>query len=292
MGIATRPSSWSPTAMACGPPRCATCNGSRSNSPRAACTFTGSRTEFPVCTQSGATRCERCASYAAITRQTPTCSFPSAADQSAPSVSTASSSASARSPRCHSRSIPTCFAMPVGSSSQMMATTRAPSSTTSGTRTFSTRSGTPKWHPTGSRTFGGTEPGATTSRCLRGPCGRRQARDDFRLPLDHFCRFAGLRRHQCFYRRNRVLYLLVRHGFNPARMLQLHLPRHQERANLHVGRRLRLAHLFNRGRPVLFEVGSEREQEVLVERSTCSLQGTARVSKFETKKSPHPGGHT
>jgi hypothetical protein len=26
------------------------------------------------------------------------------------------------------------------------------------------------------------------------------------------------------------------------------------------------------GRPVLFEVGSEREQEILVERSTCSLQ--------------------
>src|SRR6516162_3372672 len=29
--------------MACGPPRCATCNGTRSNSPRAASTFTGSR---------------------------------------------------------------------------------------------------------------------------------------------------------------------------------------------------------------------------------------------------------
>jgi len=39
-----------------------------------------------------------------------------------------------------------------------------------------------------------------------------------------------------------------------------------------------LTHLFNRGRPVLFEVGSEREQEILVERSTRSLQGPARVS--------------
>src|SRR5262245_2291589 len=48
-------------------------------------------------------------------------------------------------------------------------------------------------------------------------------------------------------------------------MLDLHFPRHQERANLHVGRRLRLAHLFNRCRPVLFEVGSERKQEILVE---------------------------
>src|SRR5262249_19729576 len=57
----------------------------RSNCPRAACTFTGSRTGFPACTQSAVTRCERCASYAAITRQTPTCSFPSAAGPSAPS---------------------------------------------------------------------------------------------------------------------------------------------------------------------------------------------------------------
>src|SRR5215468_10304695 len=84
------------------------------------------------------------------------------------------------------------------------------------------------------------------------------------------------------------------HRLNPSRMLQLHLPRHQERANLHVGRRLRLAHLFNRGRPVLFEVGSEREQEILVERSTRSLQGTARVSKANSEfhASPLPGGFT
>src|SRR5262249_22626713 len=37
--------------------------------------------------------------------------------------------------------------------------------------------------------------------------------------------------------------------------------------------------LFNRGRPVLFEVGSESEQKVLVERPSRSLQGTARVSR-------------
>src|SRR5262245_47578109 len=34
--------------------------------PRGACTFTGSRTDFLACTLSGVTRCERCASYAAI----------------------------------------------------------------------------------------------------------------------------------------------------------------------------------------------------------------------------------
>ena len=45
--------------------------------------------------------------------------------------------------------------MPVGSSSRTMATTRGPCSTTSGTRTFSTQSGTPKWRLTASRTFGG-----------------------------------------------------------------------------------------------------------------------------------------
>src|SRR5262249_1216872 len=68
-------------------------------------------------------------------------------------------------------------------------------------------------------------------------------------------------------------------------MLQLHLPRHQKRADLHVRRRLLLTHLLNRGRPVLFEVGSEREQKVLVERSTCSLQGTARVSRIPRSES-------
>ena len=54
-------------------------------------------------------------------------------------------------------------------------------------------------------------------------------------------------------------------------VLDLHLARHEQGANLHVRRRLLLAHLFNRGRPVLFEIGSEREQEILVERSARSL---------------------
>src|SRR5215510_12051759 len=62
--------------MACGPPRCATCNGSRSSYPRAACTFTASRTAFPVCIQSAVTRCGLCVSYDAITPKTPTYSFP------------------------------------------------------------------------------------------------------------------------------------------------------------------------------------------------------------------------
>ena len=55
--------------------------------------FTASRTAFPACTRSAVTRCGRYVSYGATTLKTPTSSFPSAADQSAPSVSTASSSA-------------------------------------------------------------------------------------------------------------------------------------------------------------------------------------------------------
>src|SRR6516164_2327764 len=157
MGIATRPCSLSPIAMACGPPRCATCNGSRSSCPRAACTFTASRTAFPAYIRSAVMRCGLSASYDASTRQTPTYSFPSAAGQSAPLGFTASSSASGRPPRCHSRSTRTCFAMPVGSSSPTMATTRGPCSITSGTRTFSTPSDTPKGPPTDSRLFGETD---------------------------------------------------------------------------------------------------------------------------------------
>src|SRR6516165_5143155 len=70
--------------MACGPRRSSTCNGSRSSCPRAACTFTGSRTESPVCTQSAVTRCERYASYDAITLERLTYSFPSAAGPISP----------------------------------------------------------------------------------------------------------------------------------------------------------------------------------------------------------------
>src|SRR6516225_3970206 len=64
---------------------------------------------------------------------------------------------SGRPPRCHSRSTRTCCAMPVGSNWPMMAMTPGPCSTTLATRTSSTPSGTPTWHPTGSRTFGGAE---------------------------------------------------------------------------------------------------------------------------------------
>src|SRR5262249_28102442 len=68
-----------------------------------------------------------------------------------------------------SQSTPTCFATPVGSSSRMTATTRGPCSITLGTRTSSTRSGTPRWCPRGSRTFGGdlVRSARDRSRCRR-----------------------------------------------------------------------------------------------------------------------------
>ena len=148
--------------MACGPPRSATCNGNRSNSPRAACTFTASRTGSPACTQSGVMRCERCASYAAITRQTPTYSFPSAAGISPIGfhrlVQRLGEAAKMPFPiRPHMLRHACGFKLANDGHD-----TR-PCSTTSGTRTFSTRSGIPTWRPTGSRTFGGTDDGGAGS---------------------------------------------------------------------------------------------------------------------------------
>src|SRR5262245_52040635 len=111
--------------------------------------------------------------------------------------------------------------------------------------------------------------------------GRRQARDDFRFPLNHLGIRARLTlRKHLLDKLNRPLNLLVRHRLDAAGMLQLHLPRHQQGAYLHVGSGLLLTHLRNGFRTVTLKVGSEREQEILVKRPTRSLQGTARVSFF------------
>src|SRR5262249_36703652 len=133
------------------------------------------------------------------------------------------------------------------------------------TRTSSTRSDTPKWRPTASRIFGAN--------------WRRQARD--RLALYHLgiCRGVPLG-DQLLDHLEGALELLVGHVLERIALLDLHLARPQKRTDFHISRRLLLTHLFNRGRPVLFEVGSEREQEILVERSTRSLQGPARVSRM------------
>src|SRR5262245_18294283 len=207
--------------------------------------FIASKAGLPACIRSAVTRCERCVSYAATTPKTPTYSFPSAAGQSVLLASTASSSASARLPRCHSRSTRTCCAMPVGSSSPTMATTRAPCSTISATRTSSTRSGTPKWRRIASRIFG-------VDRCRR-----RQARR--RFPLYHLGICLGLTILQHLLDElDPALHLLGRHCLDPAGMLQLHLPRHQHCADLQIrSRRLApnpLEHLSPMLLPILCEI--------------------------------------
>src|SRR5262249_641847 len=140
---------------------------------------------FPACTRFAVMRCGRFVSYAAITRETPTYSFPSAAGQSVPSVSTGLSSASARPPRCHSPSTRTSFAMPVGSSSRTMATTRGPCRITSGPRTFSKPSDTPQLRPTRSKTFGGTDNGKSRiapRSCVTSTRSRARGRWHLALP--------------------------------------------------------------------------------------------------------------
>src|SRR5262249_17747170 len=113
--------------------------------------------------------------------------------------------------------------MPVGSGSPMMATTRAPCSTISGTRTSSTRCATPKWRRTASRIFGAN--------------WRRQARD--RFPLDHLgIRLRLALRQHLLNQLDAAIDLLVRHLFERVPVLDLVLARHQKRAYLHVGRRL------------------------------------------------------
>jgi hypothetical protein len=73
--------------------------------------------------------------------------------------------------------------MPVVLSSPMMATTHGLCSTISATGTSSIRSDTPKWRQTGSRTFG--EADLSLGHLGAAASGRRQARDDFRFPLNH-----------------------------------------------------------------------------------------------------------
>src|SRR5215831_4833645 len=214
--------------MACGPPRCATCNGSRSNYPRAACMFSASRTGFPAYIQSAVRRCERCASYAATIPKTPTSSFPSAAGQSVLLGSTGLSSASA------------------------MATTLGPCSTISGTRTSSTWCATPKWRPIASGTFG-------VDRCRR-----RQARRRFPLYYLGICRRVPLGNY-LFENLDRALELFIGHRLDAAGMLQLHLPRHQQGAYLHVGSRLLFPHLCNGFRTALPKVFCQCFEECLVD---------------------------
>src|SRR5262245_44891815 len=239
--------------MVCGPRRSATCNGSRSSCPRAACTFTVSRMGFPACTRFAVTRCGRFVSYAAITRQTPTYLFPSAAGQSVPSVSTSSSSGSGKPLTCRSRPIPTCSALPVASTSPVLPTTPRPCCTTYATRTSRTQSDTPKWRPTASRIFGAN--------------WRRQARD--RLPLDYLGIGRIALRNQRLNHLDRALDLLIGHRLNAAGMLHFQLFRDEHGADLQVALP---PHPLEHLAPMLLPVLRQIEQKALVERSARSLR--------------------
>src|SRR5215468_3833583 len=131
--------------------------------------------------------------------------------------------------------------MPVVLSSPTMATTRGPCSTTSGTRTFGTRSGTPRWRPIASGTFG-------VDRCRR-----QQARH--RFPLYHLgiCRRIPLGDH-LLNQLNPPLDLLGCHLFERVPVLDLMLARKHHRNHLEVHSRILLAHPRDGPFAVLLEI--------------------------------------
>src|SRR5262249_46650028 len=99
---------------------------------------------------------------------------------------------------------------------------------------------------------------------LRAPAsGRRQARDDFRFPLNHL----GIRRvalgNQLLDELDRALDLLGRHVLDHIAMLDLVFAGHQQSEDLEIGRRLRPAHLRNRLLPMLGEIPQQRANQRL-----------------------------
>src|SRR5262249_44843521 len=83
---------------------------------------------------------------------------------------------------------------------------------------------------------------------------------------------------------------LVGHRLDTAGVLQLHLPRHQQGAYLHVGSGLRFPHLLDGLASMQTKVIGQRADEVGTERSMRAFQRSARVSKFSKWKVPLPGG--
>src|SRR5215472_15910334 len=148
--------------------------------------------------------------------------------------------------------------MPVVLSSPMMATTHGLCSTTSATGTSSIRSGTPKWRPTGSRIFGANR--------------RRQARDDFRFPLNHL----GIRRRiplrdHLLDELDGLLELLIRHRLDAVGMLEFQLFRDEHGADLQVARRALPPNPLEHLSPMLLPILRQIEQKALLERSARSL---------------------
>jgi len=119
----------------------------------------------------------------------------------------------------------------------------------------------------------------TNSRSLRAPCRRRQAWDDFCLPLNHFRRVVRPDIKHRPDRSDSLLDLFVTHGLNPSRMLDFHFPRHQHCADLQVARRALPPNPLEHLAPMLLPVLRQIEQKALVERSARSFRRAARVSR-------------
>src|SRR5262249_47367303 len=108
--------------------------------------------------------------------------------------------------------------------------------------------------------------------CSRGRRRRRQDRDDFPFPFNQFLALAGTGIHPCPFRRDPPLPLLVAVPLNPRRTLDLHLQRHQKRADFSGTLQAASCALLDGLWSVALEISTEREQEILVQRSTRSLQ--------------------
>ena len=107
------------------------------------------------------------------------------------------------------------------------------------------------------------------------PLPRRQARDDFRFPLNHLsvgAEAGGALCHQAFNGFQGSFEQLVRHRLDAARMLQLHLARHEHCADLQIRSRGLAPHPLENLPPMLLPIFRQIEQKALVERSARSLR--------------------
>jgi hypothetical protein len=122
-----------------------------------------------------------------------------------------------------------------------------------------------------------------TSRCLRGPCRRRQARDDFGFALNQLGIRARLTlRKHLLDKLNRALQLLVRHRLDGAGMLNSRISRAQQCQQLAVSCRLVLAHLSNCRWTAVPEVSQQRRDELAIQLLTMTRadRRAGRVSFF------------
>ena len=110
--------------------------------------------------------------------------------------------------------------------------------------------------------------------------GRRQARDDFRFPLNHLGIRARvpLRDHR-LDELDGALDLLITHRLYAAGMLEFQLFRDEHGADLQVARRALPPNPLEHLAPMLLPVLRQIEQKALVERSARSFRRAARVSR-------------